>query len=305
MDLTLKMHTFRQVHLPQKGYFRLLFCGPPSIAYLWSIKTRDMTKMLVPDSFFSEENLAALKKRFDEAQPYRHLVIENFLKPEVAEALHANFPPMDELSIHYQGLNENKSEGSDFTKFHPAFAELRQFVGSPELSKALEKITGIKGLFTTEDNLGSGVHQGKNGSYLDVHIDFNIHHKRDLHRRMNLLIFLNKDWKDEYGGKAEMWNEDVSKMYQAYTPGYNVCVMFETSEISYHGYGKITVPEGMTRKSFYTYYYTPIGNYKGRYHDTVFKARPEEGALKKIKTDVKETLKNNIKYTLKKLGIKF
>ena len=261
--------------------------------------------MLVPESFFTEENLQAIRSRFDQAQPYRHVVIENFLNPEFAEQLHAHFPPMDELSIHYQGLNENKSEGSNFEKFHPVFNELRGFVSSSAWTEALEKITGIKGLFTTEDNLGSGVHQGKNGSYLDVHIDFNIHHKRDLHRRLNMLIFLNKDWKDEYGGHAEMWNEDVSKLVQAYKPGYNVCILFETSEISYHGYGKITVPDGMTRKSFYSYFYTPIGDYKGRYHDTVFKARPEEGKIKKLKTDVKETLKNNIKYTLKKLGIKF
>jgi hypothetical protein len=119
------------------------------------------------------------------------------------------------------------------------------------------------------------------------------------------LIFLNKNWKEEYGGKVELWNKDVTKLGQAYLPIFNRCVIFETSEISYHGYSTITVPEGETRKSFYSYYYTPIGDYKGKYHDTVFKARPEEGALKKIKTDVKETLKNNIKRTMLKLGIKF
>lgn len=260
---------------------------------------------LVPDSFFDESNLLRLKKEFDEALPYRHVVIQDFLKPEVARSLYEHFPPMDSLSIHYQGLNEHKSEGSNFATFHPSFSELRQFVNSDQLRSALEKITGINDLFSTEDNLGSGVHQGKNGSYLDVHIDFNIHHKRDLHRRLNLLIFLNKNWKDEYGGKAEMWNQDVSRLVKAYTPGYNVCILFETSEISYHGYSTIHVPEGETRKSFYTYYYTTIGDYKGKYHDTVFKARPDEGLAKKIKTDVKEGLKNNIKRTMKRLGIKF
>ena len=260
---------------------------------------------IIKSEFFNEANILKLKEEFNNAKPYRHLAIDNFLNAEFAEQLYAKFPPLEVLNKHYHGLNENKSEGSNFDNFDPVFKSLRQAVASKDMTDALEKITGIRGLFTTEDSLGSGVHQGKNGSYLDVHIDFNIHHVQKIHRRLNLLIFLNKNWKEEYGGKVELWNEDVTKLGQAYLPSLNRCVIFETNEISYHGYSTITVPEVETRKSFYTYYYTPIGDYKGKYHDTVFKARPEEGALKKIKTDIKETLKNNIKRTMLKLGIKF
>jgi Rps23 Pro-64 3,4-dihydroxylase Tpa1-like proline 4-hydroxylase len=264
-----------------------------------------MEKPIIPSSFFAQENLEKLRQDFDKALPYRHIVIKDFLNAEFADSLYQHFPPIDSLNKHYNGLNENKSEGSNFDGYHENFRKLREAVKSAEFAGALEKITGIKGLFTTDDNLGSGVHQGSNGSYLDVHIDFNIHHLRDLHRRLNVLIFLNKNWKEEYGGKAEMWNEDVTELVQAYTPGFNICIIFETNEISYHGYSTIHVPEGETRKSFYSYFYTPIGDYKGKYHDTVFKARPQEGLVKKIKTDVKETLKNSVKRTLKKLGVKF
>ena len=260
---------------------------------------------IIRKEFFTEENIANLKSQFDNAKPYRHLAIDNFLSPEFADKMYTQFPPLEVLNKHYHGLNENKSEGSNFEQFDPCFQQLKEAVSSKEMTDTLEKVTGIKGLFTTNDNLGAGVHQGKNGSYLDVHIDFNIHHVQKIHRRLNLLVFLNKNWKEEYGGKVELWNEDVTKLGQAYLPSFNRCVIFETSEISYHGYSTINVPEGETRKSFYSYYYTPIGDYKGKYHDTVFKARPEEGALKKIKTDVKETLKNNIKRTMLKLGIKF
>jgi Rps23 Pro-64 3,4-dihydroxylase Tpa1-like proline 4-hydroxylase len=265
---------------------------------------QDMSE-IIPESFFKEENLQELKKQFDSATPYRHLAIDNFLSEAFANSLYDKFPPIDALNKHYNGLNEQKSEGSNFTNYDEVFSTLRKEVASERMSKALETITGIKGLFTTDDALGSGVHQGSNGSYLDVHIDFNIHHLRDLHRRLNLLVFLNKNWKEEYGGKVELWNENVTQLGKAYLPSFNRCVIFETSEISYHGYSRINVPEGETRKSFYTYYYTPIGDYKGKYHDTVFKARPEEGTIKKIKTDVKEGLKNNIKRTLKRLGVKF
>ena len=82
-------------------------------------------------------------------------------------------------------------------------------------------------------------------------------------------------------------------------------MIFETNEISYHGYGKITLPPNKTRKSFFSYFYTEMRDDAVKYHDTIFKARPEEGLVKKVKTDVKETLKNTAKSTLKKIGIKF
>jgi len=260
---------------------------------------------IIPSAFFEQDNLLELKKRFDQGLPYRHIAIDNFLSSDFVEVLYENFPGFDKMSRNYQGLNENKSEGSGFENFHPSFTQLREQLNSPEFCKALSTITGIDELYTVEDALGMGVHQGGNGSYLDVHIDFNIHHLRNIHRRVNLLIFLNKNWKEEYGGKIELWNKDVTKLENAYLPLFNRCVIFETSEISYHGYSKITVPEGETRKSFYSYFYTDLRDGAAGYHDTIFKARPEEGLTKKIKTDVKETLKNSVKRVLKKVGVKF
>lgn len=260
---------------------------------------------LIPASFFQEDNLKKLNNQFNQAKPYRHVVIDNFLNEDFANSLSDNFPGLDQMSRNYQGLNEHKSEGAGFENFHPDFSQLKSTLNSKEFYSAISKITGIEDLFSANDALGMGVHQGGNGSYLDIHIDFNIHHIENIHRRVNLLVFLNKNWKEEYGGLIEMWNKDVSKLEQAYLPGFNRCVIFETSEISYHGYGKITVPEGVTRKSFYAYYYTTLREGAAGYHDTIFKARPEEGLTKKIKTDVKEGLKNTAKRILKKAGVKF
>lgn len=245
-----------------------------------------------------------LASDFKNARPYRHVVIENFLSEETANKLFSNFPDDADMSRHYKGLNEMKSEGSNFGAFDTAFSDVKKALNDENFRKTLEKITGITDVFSTDDAMGSGVHQGRNGSYLDVHIDFNIHHLSNVHRRLNLLIFLNKNWKESYGGKLELWNADVTKCEQEYLPLFNRCVIFETSDISYHGYSKITIPANESRKSFFCYYYTKPG--KGiKYHDTIFKARPSEGTMKKVKTNVKETLKNNIKRTLKRLGIKF
>jgi hypothetical protein len=126
-----------------------------------------------------------------------------------------------------------------------------------------------------------------------------------MHRRLNILIYLNKNWKEEYGGGLEMWNSDVSKMEKCVLPAFNRCLIFETSEISYHGYGRINIPEGETRKSIYGYYYTKERAGAVPYHDTVFRARPEEGKLKQVQTDAKELAKNTVKRVLKKIGITF
>lgn len=259
---------------------------------------------IIPASFFEASNIKELNNQFEIAKPYKHIKIDNFLSAEFAATIEGNFPGLDKMSRNYQGLNENKSEGAGFENFHPAFTQLKAALNTPEFYKALSGITGIADLYSVEDGLGMGVHQGSNGSFLDIHIDFNIHYDRNIHRRVNLLIFMNKDWKEEFGGLLEMWNKDVSKLEKFYLPSFNRCVIFETNEISYHGYGKIIVPEGIHRKSFYGYYYTDLRDNAKGYHDTVFKARPEEGMMKKVKTDVKETLKNNIKRIFKKAGIK-
>jgi Rps23 Pro-64 3,4-dihydroxylase Tpa1-like proline 4-hydroxylase len=260
---------------------------------------------IIPASFFDPSNLERLKAEFNAGKPYRHLKIENFLDESFASSLYENFPGLDLMSRKYAGLNENKAEGAGFENFHPGFNQLKATLNTPEFYKALSTITGIADLYSVDDALGMGVHQGIDGSYLDIHIDFNIHHVRNIHRRVNLLIFLNKNWKEEYGGSIELWNADVSKLENSYLPLFNRCVIFETSEISYHGYGKIHVPPGESRKSFYGYFYTDLREGAAGYHDTVFKARPEEGLAKKIKTDVKETLKNTAKKVLKKVGVKF
>lgn len=261
--------------------------------------------MIINESKIEDHKLADLKHSFNHATPYRHLVIDNFLCEKFAESLLDNFPRFELLTRHYKGLNEQKSEGADFNSFHPAFTTLRETLNAEPFRKKISFITGIEDIFSTEDALGSGIHQGKNGSFLDIHIDFNLHHIKKIHRRLNLLIFLNKNWEEKYGGALELWNKDVTVLCKSYLPIFNRCVIFENNEISYHGYSKINIPEGTSRKSFYNYYYTDFNQFRGEYHDTVFKAKPFDSKLKKIITDTKESFKNKVKRYLFKKGIKY
>lgn len=253
--------------------------------------------------YFAPEKIAYLKQAFQEAKPYKHLVLDNFLKEEIADVLHDNFPPTERLTKHYDGINENKSEGANFDDFHPAFNEIRTALMSKELAAWMSQVTGIADVFITNDHLGCGLHEGENGSFLDIHIDFNIHPSKNVHRRLNMLIYMNKNWQPEYGGDLEMWNATMTACEKKVAPIFNRAVIFETNEISYHGYSKINVPEGMTRKSIYTYFYTTEREDAVGYHDTVFKPRPNDTLTKKIATNTKEKIKNFVKAQLRKVGI--
>ena len=253
--------------------------------------------------YTSPEGIAKLKSDFDSAIPCRHLALENFLSVELANDLFENFPKMEDLKVRRKSLNENKAEDYHFDRFHPSFSKLREIISSKEFYAFMEQVTGIEGLHTTQDALGSGVHQGANGSFVDVHIDVNMNPEQGLWRRINLLIYLNRNWKLEYGGDLELWSKDMKVMHKKYPPAFNCAVIFETDERSPHGYSKINIPEGESRKSFYTYYYTAIPE-NFVYSDSKFVSRPDESLIKKTLTGAKEAIKINAKRLLKKLGVK-
>lgn len=260
-----------------------------------------MTAILNP-IYFNEAKILELKQQYESGIPCKHIVLPNFLDEQFATSLYENFPKMDLLNVKRKSINENKKEDYHFERFHPDFLKIKNALADPTFIKIVETITGLKDIVTTNDALGAGVHQGANGSYVDVHIDSNFNPMENLWRRLNLLIYLNKDWKPEYGGDLELWNKEMTTCVTKVPCDFNRAVIFLTDETSPHGYGKITVPEGETRKSFYTYYST-VTDKNFKYVDSHFIARPDDALGKKIATSIKEPLKLNIKRILKKLGI--
>ena len=255
--------------------------------------------------YTSEEKIKSLRSQFETAEPYQHLVMDDFLKLDISDSLLDHFPTREEFDIHWDGMNEQKSEGSGFENWHPDFMKVKEMVMSKEFCDWVGKITGVENSIVTDDKLGCGLHLGQDGSFLDVHVDFNMHHNINKFRRLNLLIYLNKDWKPEYGGHLEMWDKDMKNCVQKVSPDFNRAVIFETSSFSWHGYGKVSLPPEMRRRSFYSYFYTDEQGNQKSYRDTTFKTRPEDGVTKKVATDLKENLKNGVKRTLKALGVKF
>lgn len=239
---------------------------------------------------------------FSQARPFPYVCMDNFLKPDIADRLYHTFPSINSMSVKYDGLNEKKSEDSSFDKFDDSFTILKNSLMNESFIQFISKITGIKNLEVVDDKYGRGLHQGANGSFLDIHIDYNIHPIQKKERRFNLLIFLNKHWENEWGGHLEFWNGDVTECALKIAPVFNRCVLFECSNISFHGYNRITCPENITRKSFYLYFFSELQN-KLSFHDTVFKPLPTYSLSKKIITTLKEFSKNTIKKMLYYSGL--
>ncbi|MGZ3853174.1 MAG: 2OG-Fe(II) oxygenase [Flavisolibacter sp.] len=243
------------------------------------------------------------KKEFNDAKPFRYLVIDNFLDQRLADELASNFPGLNEMNVSYKGLNERKSEHSDFYKLPPVFTELKKGLSLSELTAAIEVITGKTQLQLIDDRFGFGLHQGGKDSFLDIHVDYNLHPTQRKLRKINFILFLNPQWEECWGGALEFWNKDVTVCEQSILPSFNRCVLFECNEYSFHGYSKINCPEGITRKSFYQYYFTE-SHQKIVFHDTIFKSTPRESAFKKLVVPMKENLKNLSKRLFYNLHLK-
>lgn len=211
--------------------------------------------------------------------PFPHVVIDGFLNSEVAESILSVFPPVNsEGWINYYHYNENKY-GLNKKELLPfQIVETIDYLNSDAFIAKLEQFTGIKRLIADSSLEGAGIHQSEKGGFLNIHADFQTHpHHRNWIRRINLIVFFNKDWKPEYKGELELWSQDIRKCEVKVPPVFNRAVIFNTDEKSYHGFpDKIDFPDGETRKSIALYYYS-IGEYRKIGGTTNYKARPGDG----------------------------
>ncbi len=207
------------------------------------------------------ERKAEIKKEYQSKKPFRYVMFENIFFPDKAELIHAQYPSIkdgvwDGTTYIDQNNKFTKTKFEEGSILKQAFNELN----SKEFLSWLRDITEIEEeLIGDEDLFGGGLHQSTNGAFLNVHVDYNIHPETKFHRRLNAIVYMNKDWKDEYEGHIELWDltGNDKKMLGRYAPHFNRCVIFETNEISFHGHPKpLNTPENVNRKSLATYYYT-------------------------------------------------
>lgn len=226
--------------------------------------------MLNPELY---KNIDAIREIYQNANPYPHIVIDNFLSPKILDVC------LDEM-IQYDAWSTDTTEevkSVQINKFYSPSSErheledsLKQMKNKAPITRAvldylyseptfefMTSLTGISNLQGDETWLGAGMHKVVNGGRLAIHADFNRNWFTGLYRRINLLVYLNKDWKSEYGGELEIWNTDMSACAGKIAPIFNRAVIFTTFKNSYHGHPTpMTLPEGVARYSLALYYFT-------------------------------------------------
>ena len=220
------------------------------------------------------------------AEPFPHIVIDNFLPSTLIEKIISNFPK-DKLDNDvmfesgYAGLHKRQVMPIDCNGF---IREVFGFFNSAAIIQFLESLTTIPALIPDPHFVGGGFHETAKGGKLGMHADFRINDRLHLNRRINAIIYLNKDWKDEYGGHLELWDKKMQGKVHSIAPIFNRCVIFNTDSDSFHGHpDPLTTPEGITRKSIALYYYTASKRiYEDSVaHSTMYKARASDDAATK------------------------
>lgn len=246
------------------------------------------------------ENIATEQhEKYINAEPFPHIIIDDFLPETILNNVLAEFP--EPKSIDWKKF-ENKAEKKLASQSELQMGEATQFLlyrlNSSTFIEFLEKLTGISGIIPDPHFQGGGLHQIERGGYLKIHTDFNSHKRLKVDRRLNLLIYLNKDWQEDYGGHFELWDTQMTKSEKKILPIFNRCVIFNTTDFSYHGHpDPLNCPPERTRKSLAMYYYTngrPAEEVSAS-HSTLFQARPGENLEeKKSASKTKEFLKKLI-----------
>lgn len=229
-----------------------------------------------------------LTSAYQHAKPYPHIMIDGFLPETLANEIIRNFPEetdamrAKERATNYEGVQVHKRQV--FPNDTNAFCRnLFGFFNSAPFLQFLEGMTGINGLIADPYFYGGGFHETFTGGKLGIHADFRIHEQLHLQRRMNLLIYLNKDWDESYGGTLEIWDQQMKTCHEKILPLFNRCVVFNTDDKSFHGHPEpLTCPPDRSRRSIALYYYTasPRAVYEEvRADTTMYRARPGDDAL--------------------------
>lgn len=215
------------------------------------------------------------------AQPYPHIHLRDFLDPALARELAAEFPEAGSPAWnHYKHYNENKLALTRRERLPQGLGRLVDDLSSPEFTRWLSALTGIADLIPDPDLVGGGLHQSGRGGFLNIHADFTAHHHRaHWRRRVNLILYLNEGWREEWGGAIELWDRSMTKCVAKVPPLLNHALIFNTDQHSYHGLpDPLQCPEGVSRKSVALYYYTQEENVPAR--ATSYRARPGDGGGK-------------------------
>jgi Rps23 Pro-64 3,4-dihydroxylase Tpa1-like proline 4-hydroxylase len=229
-----------------------------------------------------------LHEKFKNGQPYEHVVVPNFFSTEMANNLYAMFPEPLDIAYdwkHYDNPIEQKYTLNKFEKTS-IFTRLFEYLQSSEVVELFKRVTGIENLEADPYLHGAGLHAYPTNGKLDVHLDYGIHPFSQKERRCNLIVYMNRNWRNAYGGHLQLWDANMKNCKEIIAPDWNTAILFRTSDISFHGIpSPIECPDGMYRKSIAIYYVSDArSNIPHRYKAEFFPlpSQPVDDRLAKL-----------------------
>jgi Rps23 Pro-64 3,4-dihydroxylase Tpa1-like proline 4-hydroxylase len=233
---------------------------------------------------FNRFDITFLRDSFLKAEPFNYLIIDNFLDTDYLNDILVEvqgYEKMMDDEYEAREIDNHVQSGkigiSDYNMFGPKVKQFFDFTRSTEMINFISNITGIEDIQDDPSLYGGGIHRTTTGGRLEIHADFNIHPRTGKHRRINILLYLNKDWNPHYNGELELWDQTMSKCCLKIPPVFNRMVIFRITDTAYHGHPQIwAAPKNIPRLSFALYYYTDDRpeHEKSNRHMALWQTRP-------------------------------
>lgn len=223
-------------------------------------------------------DLAEKRAVYSAAQPFPHMVFDDVLTTEAFRRAVTEFPAVeDAFWKSYLHVNETKYSNTAPDSWGPTLQAVAREFCSERFVQFLTDLTGIDGLLPDWSMDGGGLHQTLRGGHLNIHADFTAHHTHEnWARRVNILLYLNDEWEESWGGQLELWDPEMKACQDKVTPAGNRMLVFATSLDSFHGHPDgLTCPPGVARRSMALYYFTEEAHAVRR--STNYRARPGDG----------------------------
>ncbi len=239
--------------------------------------------------YIDKKNVISALNNFKNAIPFDHCVIDNFFLPGVAEDLEKEFPSFDSKDWYtYKNKIEDKKALNDWNKFPTLTSRVFQELMSPEFVTLLQETVGCN-IYIDPGLHGGGWHMHGPGGNLNPHLDYSIHPKLRLLRKINIIMYLSSSLKEENGGHLGLWDSNPEKcepnnLIAEVFPKFNSAVAFDTTQNSWHGMSRtLTECDGVYRKSLAIYYLTDPKSSDDARERALFAPREEQKDNEEIK----------------------
>jgi len=229
---------------------------PIDYKYLKTINSRD------PNLIFGDwiNNIEYWSEKFKKNK-LKYVIIKNFLNFDIAEKVNYSFPSIDDSWYKYSNPIEVKYANDKINHFSPIIKDIFYYLSSNILKEKISKISGITNLEIDEYLHGAGLHAYPKNGRLNIHLDYEKHPITNKQRRLNIILYLSKNWKSEWNGDTELYDDNCQNLIAKSPVIFNQAIIFKTDENSWHGLPeKIKCPENIYRKSLAFYYVSDLKN---------------------------------------------